>query len=70
VIKTRIRRLYTFPLDDDLRHSLEAIREQVGIPVSVQIRRGIQLWLDSLGGTTRISLAKAGRKRVAPRKRP
>jgi hypothetical protein len=41
----RIKRLLTFPIDDELREQLETVREVVGIPVAAQIRRSIELWL-------------------------
>ena len=42
----RVKRLLTFPITDELRRALERVREEVGIPVAVQIRRGIELWLE------------------------
>ena len=42
----RIKRLLTFPIDDDLRERLEHVREVVGIPVAEQIRRGVRMWLE------------------------
>jgi hypothetical protein len=38
-------------VDPHLLDALEAIREEEGIPVSEQIRRGIRLWLDQKGVT-------------------
>jgi hypothetical protein len=46
---SRIRRLFSFPLDDSLRQALEAIRADTGAPVAEQIRRGIKLWLEANG---------------------
>lgn len=52
----RLKKLYTFPLDENLRQALEAIREDSGVPVAYQIRRGIVMWLEAQGrpvaGTT------------------
>lgn len=79
----RVRRVFSFPLDDHLREGLEAIREETGVPVAYQIRRGIVLWLESQGrlgktGVKRKDAARpatgaatqAGRKRAGTRKRP
>jgi hypothetical protein len=59
-----IRTPATFRIDDDLLKGLRAVRERDGVPVSEQVRRALQMWLDSRG------IAKAERKRVAARKRP
>ncbi len=45
----RLRRVFSFPLDDHLREALKAIRDETGVPVAYQIRRGIALWLESQG---------------------
>jgi len=36
-------------IDADLVDALETIRDDEGIPVSEQIRRGIRLWLEQKG---------------------
>lgn len=63
---TRVRRLFTFPLDEDLRLELEAIRERTDAPVAALIRRAIRFWLknseEAAGG-------RAERKRAATRRR-
>ena len=56
---------YTLKIDPELLDALRAIKTRDGISESEQIRRGIQLWLDSKGGTSR----RAERKRAATRKR-
>lgn len=57
----RIRKLFTFPIDDDLAEGLRAIEKRDGISKAEQIRRGIALWLKSKG-------VKARGKRAATRK--
>jgi hypothetical protein len=54
---------YTLKIDPELLEALRAIKERDGISESEQIRRGIQLWLDS-------KASKSERKRAATRKRP
>ena len=53
-----------FRIDADLLTSLREIKRRDGVPVSEQVRRALQAWVASRG------VAKAERKRVAPRKRP
>jgi hypothetical protein len=52
-----------FRIDDELLTALDRIRDRDGVPVSEQVRRGIQMWLKSKG-------IKSGRKRAVTRKRP
>jgi hypothetical protein len=58
---------YTLKIDPELLGALREIKERDGIPESEQIRRGIQLWLDSKGHTP---ARRAERKRAITRKRP
>lgn len=60
----RIRKLFTFPIDDDLSEGLREIEERDGVSKAEQIRRGIRMWLELKGVTT-----KTDRKRAATRKR-
>jgi hypothetical protein len=53
-----------FRIDPELEEGLRLIRERDGIAESEQIRRGIQMWLESKRAV------KSERKRVAARKRP
>lgn len=57
------KKTFTFYIADEMKTALTSIRERDGITEAEQIRRGIQMWLDSKN-------AKPERKRVAPRKRP
>ena len=57
---------YRLKIDPELLDALREIKTRDGIAESEQIRRGIQLWLDSKGYT---SSRRAERKRVGPRKR-
>ena len=52
-------RRVTFYIAPDLTEGLKTIKERDGVPESEQIRRGIRLWLDSKGITTK----KGGRKK-------
>ena len=53
-----------FRIDGDLLASLQEIKRRDGVPVSEQVRRALQAWVESRG------VVKAERKRVAPRQRP
>lgn len=59
----RIRKLFTFPIDDDLADGLREVEERDGVNKSEQIRRGIRMWLEAKG------VRKAERKRASTRKR-
>jgi len=61
----RIRKLFTFPIDDELSEALRHIEERDGVSKAEQIRRGIRMWLKSKGVEP-----KTERKRAATRKRP
>ena len=58
----RIRKLFTFPIDDDLDKGLREIERRDGISKAEQIRRGIGMWLKKKG-------VKSERKRRVSRKR-
>ena len=62
----RIRKLFTFPIDDDLADGLRAVEARDGVSKAEQIRRGIRMWLGSKG----IATKKTERKRAGTRKRP
>ena len=53
-----------FRIDADLLASLQEIKRCDGIPVSEQVRRALQAWVESKG------VMKAERKRAVTRKRP
>jgi len=59
------KRPYTLKIDPELIEALREIKQREGIAESEQIRRGIQLWLETKG----FSKQKAERKRAATRKR-
>ena len=63
-VSPRIRQLFTFPIDDDLRKALRAVKAEEGISEAEQIRRAIRIWLEHRG-----TLKKAERKRAATRRR-
>ncbi len=60
-VMPRIR--YNFMIDAEQRDALRVLKERNGVPESEQIRRAIDLWLESKGVT------RAARKRAATRKR-
>ena len=55
------KKTFTFHIDDDMKAALQRIRERDGVSEAEQIRRGVQMWLDSKG-------EKAKRKRAPTRK--
>lgn len=57
------KKTFTFAIAEDMKAALSRIRERDGIPEAEQIRRGVQMWLESRGES------KAERKRAATRKR-
>ena len=58
------RTMSSFRIDDDLMAGLRLVRERDGVPVSEQVRRALEMWLESKGVTR-----KAERKRAVTRKR-
>jgi len=60
----RIRKLFTFPIDDELSEGLRKVKERKGIGISEQIRRAIRTWLVREG-----VIKKSERKRAVTRKR-
>jgi hypothetical protein len=59
------KKYYSFMIEPEMAKSLKAVKERDGISEAEQIRRGIQMWLDSRGDTK----ARAARKRGATRPR-
>ena len=64
-VSPRIRKLFTFPIDDDLAVLLKEVKRRDGVSEAEQVRRGIRMWLESKG-----VMKKAERPRVAARRRP
>ena len=58
------KKTFTFAISDEMKGALTTIRERDGIPEAEQIRRGIQMWLDSRGTGKRklVSMRKPARK--------
>jgi hypothetical protein len=52
-----------FRIDAELLDALQAIKRRDGVPVSEQVRRALQAWVESKG-------VRAERKRAVTRKRP
>jgi len=46
---TRIRKIVTFRLDDDLIKALKVVHERDGIQASEQARRALRAWLEAKG---------------------
>jgi Arc/MetJ-type ribon-helix-helix transcriptional regulator len=57
------RRLFNFAIDDDLAAGLKAIKARTGVSESEQVRRAIQMWLESQGEIKK----KTARKRATSR---
>ncbi len=43
---------FTFAISDELKRGLQTVRERDGISEAEQIRRAIQMWLESRGLTS------------------
>ena len=56
------KKTFTFHISDEMKAALQRIRERDGVSEAEQIRRGVQMWLDSKG-------EKTDRRRATPRKR-
>jgi len=56
--KVRVRPLYSFPLDKHLKDQLDAVRANIGIPVAVQIRKGIEMFLATQPAAAKKATAK------------
>jgi Arc/MetJ-type ribon-helix-helix transcriptional regulator len=57
------KKTFTFAIPDEMKAALTMLRERDGIAEAEQIRRGVQMWLDSKN-------VKTERKRAVTRKRP
>ena len=64
--QSRVRKLFTFPIDDELAEGLRQVEQRNGVSKAEQIRRGIQMYLKANGVTVK---KKTERKRPASRKR-
>lgn len=58
------QKTFTFVLPGDMKKALRAVRDRDGVSEAEQIRRGIQMWLETKG------IIKSDRKRASTRKRP
>lgn len=59
------KKTFTFSLPDELKDGLRMVRERDGTPDAEQIRRGIQLWLDSKGVKVKAAPRRAPTRRKA-----
>jgi len=60
------KELTAFRVDPHIMEGLRQVKDRDGIPLSVQVHRALEVWLNSKGVTQR----KTERKRAATRKRP
>ncbi len=58
----RTKEPYAFWISPDQKAALRAIKDRDGIPVSEQIRRAIDLWLDEKA-TSKAAPRRGGRRR-------
>ncbi len=65
----RIRKLFTFPIDDDLKDGLREIKARDGTPEAEQIRRALRAWLIEKGVRLEGSGERAKPARQAKRAR-
>lgn len=59
------KKTFTFHISNDMKAALQKIRARDGISEAEQIRRGVQMWLDSQG--VKVKTERPGS--VKPRKR-
>lgn len=59
------KKTFTFAIPDEMKAALQRIRVRDGISEAEQIRRGVQMWLDSKGAIRK----KTERPRAVTRKR-
>ena len=62
---TPYRPTFTFRLDEELRAGLEEIWRRDGVPVSEQVRRAIQEWLEKKGVKVKAAPRRAATRRKA-----
>ena len=56
---TAAKRATTFRLDDELVDALQDVKERHGIPLTEQVTRALELWLETMGVSVR---REAGRR--------
>jgi antitoxin component of RelBE/YafQ-DinJ toxin-antitoxin module len=59
------RRTLTFRIDDELLEGLQHVWEKDGVPISEQVRRAVQDWLEKRGVKVKTALRRAGTRRKA-----
>jgi len=59
------RRTLTFRLDEELRVGLETVWDRDGVPISEQIRRAVQDWLEKKGVKTKAAPRRTPTRRKA-----
>ena len=60
------QRMAAFRLSEELLEALQAIKARDGVPVSEQVRRALEAWIESKG----VKAKTPERKPAATRKRP
>jgi Arc/MetJ-type ribon-helix-helix transcriptional regulator len=59
------KKTFTFAIPDEMKKGLEAVRERDGISEAEQIRRGVQMWLESKGVKAKAASRRASTRRKA-----
>ena len=59
------KKTFTFAIADEMKAALSEIRERDGISEAEQIRRGIQMWIDSKGVVKKTAARRAQTRRKA-----
>jgi len=59
------KKTFTFHIAEEMKAALAAIKQRDGIAEGEQIRRGVQMWLDSKGVTKKAAPRRASTRRKA-----
>jgi hypothetical protein len=59
------KKTFTFAIPEEMKEALRAIRERDGIAEAEQIRRGVQMWLESRGVKAKATSRRAVTRRKA-----
>ena len=58
------KKTFTFAIPNEQKAALQAIRQRDGIAEAEQIRRGIQMWIDSKGDKQTVPRRAATRRKA------
>jgi hypothetical protein len=59
------KKTFTFHISDEMKAALRRVREADGISEAEQIRRGVQMWLDSRAVREKAASRRASTRRKA-----